>query len=121
MSTTVSTRISDESLAARLEEEEDKSQTLREALRNYYGEDVTDVPVEGRAREAYDELLSLTNGGGLLRKTVAETVLAQTVGLEKSVIKPAIFLPLEDAGLIEPRRTWREVYVLVRSPEEVDG
>ena len=120
MSTTVSTRISDPDLAARIDEEDDKSQAVRDALRNYYGEDVADVPVSGRPREAYDELLNLTNGGGLLRKDVAETVLAQTVGLEKAIIKPAVFLPLEEAGLIEPRRTWREVYLLVRSPEEVD-
>ncbi|MDZ7850053.1 MAG: hypothetical protein U5K70_04305 [Halodesulfurarchaeum sp.] len=120
MSTTVSARISDPDLANRLDEEQDRSQAIRDALRTYYADDIVDVPVSGRPRDAYDELLSITNGGGLIRKKVAETVLAQTVGLEKSIIKPTIFFPLEEAGLIQPRRTWREVYLLVRSPEEVD-
>lgn len=118
MSVTVSAQV-DEELAERLDDAENKSEIVRSALRQYFEEEDLDVDLSDREETAYRELLRLTRGGGTIRKEIAETVLAQAVGIEKAIIKSAIFVPLERDGLIKPANTWDQSFIRVFPPEEV--
>jgi hypothetical protein len=113
-------RVRDPDIVEGLERVDNISEVTRRALRDYFGDIAPSVELSDREESAYRELLKLTKGGGTVRLDVAATVLAQAVGLEKAVIRPAVFEPLESEGLIEPRQTWKEVFIRVYSPEEVD-
>jgi hypothetical protein len=113
-------RINDETLAEWLDEQESKSETVREALRLYrlQHESVEDDRLTGAQRSAYQWLREQAGVGGTVRLEVAQTVLAQTLSRDKDLIKYTVLQPLENLGYVEVNAGIRAVRVTVLPPED---
>lgn len=128
-STTVTVRLDDEEdaeLVERLEGEDVKSDAVREALRWHYSlNSVHDLP-EALAK-VYDALLTISDGGGRVRLSVAKKAIPQFVThYDQTTVVDAAFRPLGAAGYLEPIQRIEEVWLYVRPenaikvPDDVD-
>ena len=121
--TTISFKVEDEELEAFLEEQENRSETIREALRVYRWkqEGVQDARLTDQQRVAYQWMLEQTDGGGRLSMEVAKTVLSQHLSLSAGIVKEQVFKPLERHGYLLPVQYTNYVTLLVLAPSAVEG
>jgi len=121
--TTFTFSTSDEDLEAFLDDAENKSETIREALRVYqfHQEGVEDDRLSERQRIGYEWMLETAGAGGTVALDVIETTLAQLLSVKKSLIRRLVVKPLDRLGYVDVRPRMESVAVRVRSPEAVDG
>lgn len=62
------------------------------------GSDGRIAPEEAELAAAYDTLLGLTRGGGVVELETAESTLAQEHGYRKNLARYRLILPLEERG-----------------------
>lgn len=116
-STTVTVRLDDEDdadLVERLESEDVKSDAVREALRWHYdlnsGHDLPEA-----LAKVYDALLTITDGGGRVRLSVAKKAVPQFVThYDQTTVVDAAFRPLGAAGYLAPNQRIEDVWLYVR-------
>lgn len=121
--TTHSFTVDDETLEEFLSNAENKSETIREALRVYrfQQEGVEDTRLSDRQRTAYAWLRETTGGdSGRTDLRVAKTVLAQLLSIQKPLVKHMVLKPLNRLGYIDVAPRMEGVTVVVRPPDAVD-
>ena len=121
--TTYSFTVDDDELEAFLSDAENKSETIREALRVYrfQQEGVADTRLSDRQRTAYAWLRETTGGeGGRTDLRIAKTVLAQLLSIQKPLVKHMVLKPLDRLGYIDVAPRMEGVTVVVRPPDAVD-
>lgn len=94
-----------ESLGQQLDERENKSETIREALRQYLGStDDYDTPLEPPADEtlatAYRKTVDLADGR-YIRPNAVLPALAAELGIPADVIRQSVMVSLESRGYIK--------------------
>lgn len=120
--TTVSFKLEDDELEAFLDDQENRSETIREALRVYQWkqEGVQDDRLTDQQRVAYQWMLEQTDGGGRLSLEVAKTVLAQQLSMSSGIIKEQVFKPLQRHGYLVPVQYTTYVVLVVLTPSSVE-
>lgn len=118
MTTTVSVRFEedgkDEELVNRLEKESVKSDAVRAALREYYDLG-TQHDLPDALANVYDALLTITDGGGRVRLSVAKKAVPQFVThFDQTTIVDAAFRQLEARGYVSPIQRIETVVLYVR-------
>jgi Arc/MetJ-type ribon-helix-helix transcriptional regulator len=117
--TQVRARVDDEDLEEFLDDVDNKSEAVREALRLYrlQHEAIEDDRLTGAQRSAYRWMREQTGVGGRLRLEVARTVLAQTLSRKKDLIKYTVLQPLENLGYIDVSAGMQSVTITVLPPQ----
>lgn len=112
----------DEELEAFLEESENRSETIREALRVYrFQQDgVPDPRLSERQRVGYEWLRETAEGGGRVSLDVVETTLAQLLSVKKALVRQLVVKPLARLGYVRVVPRMESVVVVVRPPDAVD-
>jgi len=121
--TTISFQVDDPELESFLDEQENRSEAIREAIRVYQWkqEGVQDSRLTDQQRVAYQWMLEQTDGGGRLSLEVAKTVLAQLLSLNSAIVKDQVFKPLQRAGYLRPAQYPTHVVLVVLAPSAVEG
>lgn len=119
----VSFSVNDEELAEFLDGVENKSEVIRSALRRemYQTQGVDDPRLTEDQVVAYEWLRRYAGVGESVQFGVVRTVLAQTLSLDKGLVKLTVIQPLERLGYIEVTPRMHDVQVVVRPPVAVDG
>jgi len=112
----------DEELEAFLDDVENKSETIREALRVYrfQSEGVEDSRLSERQRVGYEWMLESVGENGRLTLEMVETTLAQLLSMKKGLVRQLVVKPLERLGYVVVRPAQSHVNVAVRPPDAVD-
>lgn len=121
--TQASARINDEELAEWLDGRENKSETVREALRylRLQREGIGDKRLTDAQRAAYEWFRQRVGVGGSIPLGPAKSKLSQQVGLKKEDLRYAVFGALERLGYIEVTPRMHDVVVSVRAPDDADA
>ena len=115
---TISARLDDQGtdgeILSHLESEEKKSEAIRAALREYYDLD-TDHNLPDALANVYEALLTITDGGGKVRLSVAKKAVPQFVThFDQTTIVDAAFRQLEARGYVSPIQRIETVVLYVR-------
>lgn len=121
--TTISFKVEDERLEAFLNEQENRSEAIREAIRFYHWKKkgVQDSRLTDQQRMAYQWLMKNSDAEGEIGVDVAITELSQSLSLKKKTIKKRVFWPLQRHGYLIPIRYTSHVKLVVRPPSAVEG
>lgn len=117
----VSFSVNDEELAEFLDNVENKSETIRSALRRemYQTKGVDDPRLTEDQRAAYEWFRRYAGVGEDVDLGIARTVLAQILSLDKKIVTASAIRPLERLGYIVVRPRMHDVRVVVRPPVAV--
>jgi len=113
---------SDDDLDAYLADVDNKSETIREALRMYrlQREGVEDERLTDSQRAAYTWLRERVGVDGKLALGPAKSELAQVLSLKKGLVKQTVLQPLDRHGYIDVSPRMHDVVVTVRPPDVVE-
>jgi len=116
-------RVDDDELDAFLDETENKSETVREALRLYRLErgSVEDERLTDNQRQAYEWLRKNVGFGGGMELQEVKPMLAQILSIDKAVVKRFVIRPLDRFGYVEVDNWMDGVRIYVRPPDAVEG
>jgi hypothetical protein len=115
-------RVDDETLDAFLDNAENKSETVREALHLYRMQrgGVDDERLTDKQRAAYAWLRDYAGVGETAQYEVVETVLAQKLSMSAGIIEELVMKPLERLGYVAVSPRMSHVVLRVRPPDAVD-
>lgn len=113
---------SDEELEAFLDDADNKSEVIREALRVYQfqSEGVEDSRLSERQRVGYEWMLETAGAEGTVSLDVVETTLAQLLSVKKKLVRQLVVKPLDRLGYVTVRPRMESVAVRVWPPDAVD-
>lgn len=100
--TTISFKLEDEALEAFLDDQENRSEVIREAIRRQMYQEVTveDGRLTDEQRQSYEWFRRYAGVGEAVDLEVAVTVLAQQLSLKKELVKVVVLRPLERLGYL---------------------
>jgi len=131
----VATRLRDpelvESLEAAEEDHGSKSEAMRHALRETYGDDASDTDSDDElaaldlsptAKQGYETMRETAGVGHMFEVDAAKSLIARDTQIPSESVKAAVFGPLRRAGLLGVSQRPKSVFVTVRPvTAAVDG
>jgi hypothetical protein len=116
-------RVDEEDLDAFLNDAENKSEVVREAVRLYRLKKgvVEDARLTDKQRAAYGWLREYVGVDETMQYEVIQTVLAQKLSLGKEIVKELVLKPLDRLGYLRVTPRMHHVDVEVQPPDAVDG
>jgi hypothetical protein len=116
-------RVEDDRLDEYLDDAENKSELVREAVRLHRLKNgvVEDARLTDKQRGAYAWLREYVGVEDTMQNEVIKTVLAQKLSLGKEIVKELVLKPLDRLGYLQVTPRMHHVDVEVRPPDAVDG
>ncbi|SEW09960.1 hypothetical protein [Halobacterium jilantaiense] len=116
-------RVDEEDLDEYLDDAENKSELVREAVRLYRLKNgaVDDARLTDKQRAAYAWLREYVGVEETMQYEVVQTVLSQKLSLGKEIVKELVLKPLDRLGYLDVTPRMHHVIVEVRPPDVVDG
>jgi len=116
-------RVDDDRLDEYLDDAENKSGLVREAVRLHRLKKgaVEDARLTDKQRAAYAWLREYVGVDETMQYEVIQTVLAQKLSLGKEIVKEQVLKPLDRLGYLDVTPRMHHVDVEVRPPDAVEG
>jgi hypothetical protein len=116
-------RVDDDQLDDYLDDAENKSELVREAVRLYQLKNsaVDDARLTDKQRVAYAWLREYVGVEETMQYEVIQTILSQKLSLGKEIVKELVLKPLDQHGYLDVTPRMHHVIVEVRPPDAVDG
>ena len=116
-------RVDDDLLDEYLDDAENKSELVREAVRLHRLKNgaLEDARLTDKQRAAYAWLREYVGVDETMQYEVIQTVLAQKLSLGKEIVKELVLKPLDRLGYLRVTPRMHHVDVEVQPPDAVDG